>query len=128
MQRKPGSNKPIWRSVVGCVIAYALVLNTLLSGVLGAEWAAAAAAGVLEQHCLTDTAASPDQAPAGNPDDPSHCAFCTVIAASAAIPADPSLVTIVQYHAGAPASADDQDRPYLPGYPGKLPRGPPQRS
>src|SRR6516164_8899576 len=129
MQRNPGTNKRVWRGLVGCVIAYALVLNALLSGVVDAEWAANAAAGLVDQHCLTDVAASPDQAPAGEPDDSSHCAFCTIVTAPAVIPGDPSSVTIVHYRAGAPAGVSDQVGPYdAPHYPSKLPRGPAQRS
>jgi hypothetical protein len=131
MRRSSGSKKPLWRGLVDCVIAYALVLNAVLSGVLGAEWAAKATAGLLDQHCLTDTGVAPassDEAPAGHPDDSSHCALCTVAVATAVLPVDPSSATIVQYRAGAPAGASDRDRPYLPAYPSRLPRGPPQRS
>jgi DUF2946 family protein len=131
MQRNRGSKKPLWRGLVGCVVAYALVLNALLSGFLGAEWAAKAAAGLLDQHCLTETGIAPapsDQTPVEHPDDSSHCAFCTVAVAPAVLPADLASATIVQHHAGAPAGVSDRDRPYLPGYPSRLPRGPPQRS
>src|SRR5215831_5518350 len=112
MQRNPGTNKRVWRGLVGCVIAYALVLNALLSGVVDAEWAANAAAGLLEQHCLTESGVTPessDQTPAD-------------------LPADPPSASIVQYPAGRPVGVSDRDPPSLPGYASKLPRGPPQRS
>jgi len=128
MQRDSGSNKPLWRGFIGCVVAYALIINALLSGVLGAEWAAQAAAGLVGEHCVTDArAALPDPAPAGQPDDSSHCAFCTLTAAAGVLPAALSSASFIQYRAGAPVSANDQDRSHLPDYPSKLPRGPPQR-
>src|SRR5690349_8073265 len=58
MQRNQKRNKPLWRGLVGCVIAYALIINALLSGVLGAEWVARAAAGLVGEHCLTDARAA----------------------------------------------------------------------
>jgi hypothetical protein len=122
---------PLWRGLVGCVVAYALVLNALLSGVLGAEWTAKAAAGMLDLHCLTESGVAPpasEQAPTGHHDESSHCTFCTVAVAPAVLPADLSLATIVQYRAGAPAGVSDRDRPYLPVYLSRLPRGPPERS
>ena len=131
MWRNLGNKKPLWRGFVGCVVAYALVLNALLSGVLGAEWAAKAPAGLLDQHCLTETGAAPassDQTPARHPDDSSHCAFCTVAIAPAVLPADLPSVSVVQYREGPPVGVSDRHRPYLPGYPSRLPRGPPQRS
>ena len=87
MRRNLGSKKPLWRGLVGCVVAYTLIINALLSGVLGAEWVAQAAAGLVGEHCLTDArAAAPDPAPAGQPDDSTHCAFCTLAVGPAALP------------------------------------------
>jgi hypothetical protein len=101
----------------------------LLSGVVGAEWAAQAAAGLLGEHCLTDArAAAPDPAPAGQPDDSSHCAVCTLAAAPAVLPTEPSSTSIVRPRTSAPSAASDRDLPSWPGHPGKLPRGPPQRA
>jgi hypothetical protein len=129
MQRNPKRNKPLWRGLVGCVVAYALIINALLSGVLGAEWASQAAAGLLGEHCLTDArAAAPDPASAGQPDDSSHCAFCTPAAAPTVLPAEPSVARIVPPRASAPSGASDRDLILWPAHPGKLPRGPPQRS
>jgi hypothetical protein len=131
MRRNLGSKRPLWRGLVGCIIAYAFVLNAVLSGVLGVEWAAKAAAGSLDQHCLTETGIAPapsDQTPVEHPDDSSHCASCTVPVAPAVLPADLLSVSIVQYQLGPPAGVSDRDRPYLPGYPSRLPRGPPQQS
>jgi hypothetical protein len=53
MQRSPASNNPLWRGLIGCVVAYALIINAVLSGVLRAEWVAQAAAGLVGEHCLT---------------------------------------------------------------------------
>lgn len=127
MQRSPAREKPLWRGLVGCVVAYALIINALLSGVVGAEWVAQAAAGLIGEHCLTDArAAGPDPAPAGQPDDSTHCAFCTLATCPAVLPVAPSTVAIVLPRAGAPSGASDHDLIHWPGHPGKLPRGPPQ--
>jgi hypothetical protein len=129
MRRNPASNNPLWRSLVGCLVAYALVINALLSGVVGAEWAAQAAAGLLGEHCPTDArAAAPDPAPAGQADDSSHCAFCTLAAPPVVLPAEPASARIILPRAGAPLGASDRDLILWPGHPGQLPRGPPQRS
>jgi hypothetical protein len=129
MQRNSGRNEPLWRGLVGCIVAYALIINALLSGVVGAEWAAQAAAGLLGEHCLTDArAAAPDPAPAGQPDDSSHCAFCTLAAAPAVLPVEPSSASIIWPRTSAPSAASDRDLPFWQSHPGKLPRGPPQRS
>jgi hypothetical protein len=129
MQGNPKRDKPLWRGLIGCVVAYALIINALLSGVLGAEWVARAAAGLVGEHCVTDArAATPDAAPAGQPDDSTHCAFCTLAAGPAVLPVEPPGATIVLPRAGAPSGASDRDLILSPGHPGKLPRGPPQRS
>jgi hypothetical protein len=129
MLRNPKRNKPLWRGLVGCVVAYALVINALLSGVMGAEWVAQAAAGLLGEHCLTDArAAAPDPVPAGQPDDSSHCAFCILAAAPAVPPAEPPSARIILPRASAPVAASDHDLILWPPHPGKLPRGPPLRS
>src|SRR5262249_9691340 len=129
MQRDPYRNHPLWRSLVGCVVAYALIINALLSGVIGAEWAAQAAAGLLAEPCPTDArSAAPDPAPAGQPDDSSHCAFCTLAAVPAVLPPEPPSAGTFPPLVGAPAGASDRDLALWPGHPSKLPRGPPQRS
>jgi hypothetical protein len=129
VQRDPKRNQPLWRGLVGCVVAYALILNALLSGVLGAEWVAQAAAGLVGEHCLTDArAAAPDPTPSGQPDDSSHCAFCTLAAGPAVLPAEPRSMRIVAYTIDAPGSTSDRDVILRLAYPGKLPRGPPQRA
>jgi hypothetical protein len=124
------SNNPLWRGLVGCVVAYALVINALLAGVVGAEWVAQAAAGLVGEHCLTDArAARPDPAPAGQPDDSSHCAFCTLAAGGPAVlPAASAALVIVPVRASAPSGANDHGVVDWAGHPGKLPRGPPQRA
>lgn len=129
MQRNLTSHNPIWRGVVGCVVAYALIINALLSSVVGAEWVAQAAAGLVGEHCLTDArAAARDPAPAGQPDDSSHCAFCVLAAAPAVLPAEPPSARVVLARAGGPSGARDRDRKLWPGHFSKLPRGPPPRS
>jgi hypothetical protein len=129
MQRNPASNNPLWRSLVGCLVAYALIINALLSGVVGAEWAAQAAAGLLGEHCLTDArAAAPDPAPAGQPDDSSHCAFCTLASPPVVLPAMPPAASIIAPRPGAPWGASDRDLILRLGHPGQLPRGPPRRA
>jgi Protein of unknown function (DUF2946) len=128
MQHDPKCNNSVWRGLVGCVVAYALTINAMLSGVLGAEWAAQAAAGLLGEHCLTDArVAGPDPAPAGQPDDSSHCAFCT-LAAGFVLPGEPPSARIIPPGVSAPSVASDRDLILWPGHPGQLPRGPPQRS
>ncbi len=129
MQRNPAIRKPLWRGLVGCLVAYALIINALLSGVLGAEWVAHAAAGLVGERCATDArAATPDPAPAGQADDSTHCAFCTLAAGPAVLPTAPPSATIVVYRAGVPAEASEQDLVPWPVHPGKLPRGPPHRT
>ncbi len=129
MQRNLSSNNSLWRGFVGCVVAYALVINALLSGVLGAEWVAQAAAGLIGEHCLTDArAAGPDPAPAGQPDDSTHCAFCTLAVGPAVLPVIPSAAFIELRRDSTASGASDDDLIHWPGHPGKLPRGPPQRA
>src|SRR5262245_4720385 len=129
MQRNPANNNPLWRSLVGCVVAYALIINAMLSAVVGAEWAAQAAAGLLGEHCPTDArAAAPDPAPIGQPDDSSHCALCTLAAGPVVLPAEPPSATIIAPRTSIRPGASDRDLIPWPGHPGKLPRGPPQRS
>jgi hypothetical protein len=129
MQRSPKRDNPLWRGLVGCIVAYALIINALLSSVVGAEWVAQAAAGLFGEHCPTDArAAAPDPAPAGQPDDTSHCAFCVLTAGTAVLPAEPPFARVILPRAKAPAGASDRDLVFWPGHPGKLPRGPPQRS
>jgi Protein of unknown function (DUF2946) len=133
MQRNSPRNNPMWRGYpmwrgfVGCAVAYALIINALLSGVLGAEWVAQAAAGLAGEHCITDArSAAPDPAPAGQPDDSSHCAFCTLAGSGPAVlPVAPPPAGIAPPRAGAPAGASDRDLIHRLGHPAKLPRGPP---
>jgi hypothetical protein len=127
MQRISASHPTIWRSIVGCIIAYALVINALLSGVLGAERVAQAAAGLIGEPCLTDArTAGTDPARTGQPDDSFHCAFCTLALAPAVLPVTPVAGLIVTLRADAFSSASDRDLPHGHCHPGKLPRGPPQ--
>src|SRR5258708_2002449 len=90
MQRNPASNNTLWRSLVGCLVAYALIINALLSGVVGAEWAAQAAAGLLGERCPTDArAAAPDPAPAGPAAHSPHSGFFTPAAPPPVLPPHP---------------------------------------
>jgi hypothetical protein len=135
MQRTSASDNPLWRGslwrgLVGCAVAYALIINALLSGVLGAEWIAQAAAGLIGEHCLTDArAAGLDPVPAGQPDDSSHCAFCTLAdGGPAVLPVVPSAAAIIWRPAEVPSGASDRDLVHRQGHLAKLPRGPPQRA
>ncbi len=127
MQRNLKRDKPFWRGLIGCIVAYALVINALLSGILGAEWVAQAAAGLVGERCLADShAAAQYPAPAGQPDDSSHCAFCTLATGPAVLPVEPAAAAIVRPRSQAPAGASDRDLADRPSHPGKLPRGPPR--
>jgi hypothetical protein len=132
MQRNSAGNTllrrgALWRGAVGCVVAYALVITALLSGVLQAEWFAQAAAGLVGEHCLTDarTAGVDPAAPAGRPDDAAHCALCTLATGPAVLPTAPVAAFIVLLQPNAPANGNDRDLTHWRGHPGKLPRGPP---
>jgi hypothetical protein len=128
MQRNFANDNRLWRGLVGCAVAYALVINALLSGLIGAEWVAQVAAGLAGEHCETDArAAGPSPAPAGQPDDSWHCAICTLSGGPAVLPAIPPVTQIVALLADAPSRACDRDLISWPSHPGKLPRGPPQR-
>jgi hypothetical protein len=135
MQRNSAGNNPfrrsaLWRGVVGCVVAYALVITALLSGILQAEWVAQAAAGLIGERCLTDArAAGVDPAtPAGQSDGSSHCAPCTLVAGPALLPTALSTAAIMLAPNSAPAGGSDRDLVLRTGHPGKLPRGPPQQA
>jgi len=118
----------LWRGFVGHLVAYTLIINGLLSGVVGAEWASQVAAGLLGEHCLTDARAPTNPAPAGQPDDSSHCAYCTLTTTAGVLPAQPPSVRITPPRASVTSVASDHDLMLWPGHPGKLPRGPPQRA
>ena len=130
MQRTSASGNPLWRGLVGCAVAYALIINALLSGLLGAEWVAQAAAGLVGERCQTDArAAGFDPAPAGQPDDSSHCAFCKLAdGGPAMLPVAPAATAIIWLPARVPSGVGDHDFVYWLGHPAKLPRGPPQRA
>jgi hypothetical protein len=132
MRRNSAGDNPfrrgvMWRGIVGCVVAYALVITALLSGALQAEWVAQAAAGLVGEHCATDArAAGVDlAAPAGQPHDAFHCGLCTLAAGPAVLPVAPSFAAIVATRTGAPSGGSDRDLVRSPGHPAKLPRGPP---
>jgi hypothetical protein len=133
MQRNSASNYPlrrgaVWRGVVGCVVAYALVITALLSSVLQAEWSAQAAAGLIGEHCLTDARAAGlnPAAPAGRPDVSLHCALCNLATGPAVLPLAPAVAFTVLPPASTPVIHSDRDLVDWPGHPAKLPRGPPQ--
>jgi hypothetical protein len=133
MQRNSVSDIPprrsaLWRGVVGCAVAYALVITAVLSGVLQAEWFAQAAAGLAGAHCITDgraaAAGTGPAAPAGQLDDGFHCPLCTLATGPAVLPEAPAVAFIVLPQVGVPAGGG-RDLIHRPGHPGKLPRGPP---
>ena len=88
----PFRRSAVWRSVVRCIVAYALVIGALLSGVLQAEWFTQVAAGLVGERCMTDARAAgvldpaAPAAPAGQPDDSLHCGLCTLTAGSSVKP------------------------------------------
>jgi len=116
-----------WRGVVGCAVAYALVITALLSAALQAEWVAQVAAGLVGERCLTDARAAgvDPAAPAGRPDDGSHCALCTPMTAPAVLPVAPAAAFTAAARAAAPSGGGDRDPTHWRGHPGALPRGPP---
>ncbi len=132
MQCNSTGNNPfrrgvMWRGVVGCVVAYALVITALLSGELQAEWVAQAAAGLVGKRCATDARAAgmDPAAPAGEPHGPRHCALGTLAADPVVLPVALSSAAIVPLRTGAPSSGSDRDLIHSPGHPAKFPRGPP---
>lgn len=133
MQRNPAGNQPlrrgvIWRSVVGCAVAYALVIAALLSAVLQAEWVAQAAAGLSGEHCVTGAraAGTDPAAPAPEPDDDGcHCALCALTTGPAILPVMPAVAFTLLAPVSAPAAGSDRDVIHRRGHPGKLARGPP---
>jgi hypothetical protein len=118
----------VWRGVVGCVVAYALVITGLLSAFMQAEWTALAAAGLAGEHCAADalTAGVDPAAPAGQPHELSHCALCTLATGPAVLPVAPVFAFTVLPRDAAPAGGSDRDLDHWLGHPAKLPRGPPQ--
>lgn len=129
MRRDLTTNDPfkrgaVWRGVVGCVVAYALVITALLTSVLQAEWGEQALAGA---HCMTGTGAGSDGQPGdgSQPDDGSHCPLCTLAAGPAVLPVAPGIAWNVVAVAGPLVSHGGFD--WIPGrgHPARLPRGPP---
>ena len=117
----------LWRGVVCWVVAYALVITTLLSGVLQAEWVAQVAAGLVGERCIIDAraAGTDPAAPPGQPDDSFHCGFCNLATGPAVLPLGPAVAFTALLQAAVPAIGSDRDLLPLRGHPGKLPRGPP---
>jgi len=127
MRRDPTTDDPfkrgaVWRGVVGCVVAYALVITALLSSVLQAEWGQAALAGA---HCMSAGADTGSSAPPGQPDDGSHCPLCTLAAGPAVLPVAPGIAWSTAPVAGAPLARRAFERIPGRGHPARLPRGPP---
>jgi uncharacterized membrane protein len=117
----------LWRGVVACAVAYALVISAALSAFLQAEFAAQAAAGLVGERCHADARAAgvdPDTLP-GQPDSSFHCAICTLAAGPALLPLALLSSLIAPPRDGAPTGVSDRDLAWQPGHPGKLPRGPP---
>jgi hypothetical protein len=121
------TRSPLWRGVVGCAVAYALVITAVLSSFMQAEWTALAAAGLNGERCAADARAAgvDPAAPAGQPHDTSHCALCTLATGPAVLPLALALAFIVLPRAGAPTGGSDRDLVHFLGHPAKLPRGPP---
>lgn len=121
------TRRALWRGLVGCVVAYVLVISAVLSSFLQAEFAAQAAAGLIGERCHTDARAAgvDPSAPAGQPDSSLHCAQCTLAAGPALLPVVLLSALIAPPRDGAPMGVSDRDLAWRPDHPGKLPRGPP---
>ena len=113
----------VWRGVVGCVVAYALVITALLSSVLQVEWGAQAA--LAGAHCMTVGADTGPPAPAGQAHDGSHCPLCTLAAGPAVLPVVPSIASNVVAVADSLVPRGEFERIPARGHPARLPRGPP---
>jgi hypothetical protein len=113
-----------WRAIVACTVAYALALNIILAGVIGASAATEGQLGTAE-ICLSHVNSN-----RGLPDRPahddSHCVLCLTDANAPVLPAHVGIACTI-----APAVALVL-RPSQEGIPraalrdpGKPPRGPP---
>lgn len=129
MRRDVTTNDPfrrgaVWRGVVGCALAYVLVITALLSALLQAESMTQAAAGVAAPHCLSD-GSGPAPADPGQSDDGSHCPLCTLACGPAVLPTALGMAWSTAPVAGAPLAG--REFPPIPrrSHSAPLPRGPP---
>jgi hypothetical protein len=129
LRRSAMTRSALWRGVVGCVVAYALVVSAVLSSFLQAEFVAQAAAGLVGERCHSDAraAGADPSAPAGQPDTV-HCALCTLAGGPALLPVALLSALVAPPRDSAPAASSDPDLTWRPDYPGMLPRGPPHAS
>jgi hypothetical protein len=88
----------VWRPLVSCLIAYALVLQTILVGIASASLSVAdqgndGAAGF--ELCLhnVDDVGTPDELPNGHSEDDPHCIYCILAALQFLGAPIPSLLT-----------------------------------
>jgi len=129
MRRDLTTNDPfkrgaVWRGVVGCVVAYALVITALLTSVLQAEWEGQAE--LAGAHCMTGGADTGPTAPdGGQPGDGSHCPLCTLAAGPAVLPVEPGIAGNVVAVADPLVSRGGFEWVPGRGHPARLPRGPP---
>src|SRR5260370_18038010 len=80
LNRTGSEATPLWRQLLGCVLAYALVLQGVLFALSSAELAASAAADASQsiELCVHDPADATGQ-PARRPDGNPHCPFCPAV-------------------------------------------------
>jgi hypothetical protein len=119
------------RSLIGIVAAYTFFIQTLLVGLIGAQFEAKAAAQFGLVHfelCLSDQ--DVDQSgsglPAGHAGSAGHCVLC--VAGADQVAAPPAVVTIEVLAVAAGVMlphVDWRNRP-LPYYSAARPRGPPR--
>lgn len=128
MQRNLTNNNPLWRGLVGCAVAYALIINALLAGVVGAQWAAQASSGLTAEHCLT-TARADERPSAPQPGDCARCELCILtMSAPAVLPQAPCALAFTFARERAPHGLSERAGVDEPDHPGKLPRGPPRQA
>lgn len=122
----------LWRPVIAIVAAYALIIQSLLIGILGASIAARAAGGDSLpgfELCLShgaDTANSPADAPERHSDCTAHCLLC--VAGGLKVALAPASVSLGPVHGAAVAIRwEARDWQTLPAFhdPVARPRGPP---
>jgi hypothetical protein len=114
-----------WRAVVACAAAYALALNIILAGVLGASALGDPARGAFE-ICLSHDGGSDQGAPVNSGGGQLHCVLCLTGAQVPVLPAQASVVVASTAYATTPVSHRSDDRPPAAARdPAKPPTGPP---
>jgi len=125
----PRRGNGIWRRLVSCLAAYALVLHAILLGVSGGAAAKAAGMDGGFELCLHSSGGSEAADPArGAPNTPAksvHCPFC-VAGGPAFVPPTPFFVScIIEFVRRPPVREVVRDLPDAPELACEQPRGPP---